>query len=242
MSVNLIKKSQPAQDTHAAGEVPTNKVPLVTRIKALLIMIFIVSLNSFLRVTKTGSTDFVDGKQLDKPVLVASWHGTLIVPICCFRALNLVIMSSLSNDGELLAKILNHLKYLRVRGSSSRGGMRGLLEMIRLVKSGKNASLTVDGPRGPRHEVKPGMVLVAQKTGGYVLPVGVAFSHCVTLKTWDQTKIPLPFSRVVVHSGRPFTISSEVSAAEGSEMIKQALFESDRQAEIFLKNGKSSEI
>ncbi len=242
MNVNVIKNSPGAQAPKASGRALSETGPLSIRLKAMLIMCFLVSLNSLLRIEKTGFKDFVAGRKLDKPLLIASWHGTLMTALYCFRGLNLVIMSSLSQDGLLMKKTLDYLGYLTVRGSSSRGGIKGLLEMIRLVKSGNNAALTVDGPRGPRHEVKPGLVMMAQKSGGYVVPVALAFSHCITLKNWDQTKIPLPFSRVVLHSGRPFTIAPELSVEDGCEMIRQSLFESSRQAEIFLKNGKQSEV
>lgn len=207
------------------------------RLKAMLLLGLVSSLHATIRLERTGFNDFIEGKKFDRPILVVSWHGTMIIPLYCFRALNLVIMSSLSEDGDLMVKVLEHLQYRSVRGSSSRGGMRGLLEMIRLIKNGGNGAMTVDGPRGPRHEVKPGMVMIAQKTGGYILPVGAAFSHCLTLKSWDQTKIPLPFSRVVMHTGNPFVINPEVSIEEGCEMMKSALFESNRQAEIYLNNG-----
>ncbi len=242
MNTSAINKNQPPLKPGVVGCVSSGRLPLRVKLKALLMLSFIVALNSLLRIEKTGFTDFSEGKKLDKPVFIASWHGTLMVPFYCFRGLNLVIMSSLSEDGELMARALVYLKYLSVRGSSSRGGMKGLLEMIRLVKSGYSAAITVDGPRGPLHEVKPGIVMVAQKSGGYILPVSTAFSHCITLKNWDQTKIPLPFSRVVMHSGQPFTISPELSVEEGCEMIRQSLFESSRQAENFLKNGKPGEV
>jgi lysophospholipid acyltransferase (LPLAT)-like uncharacterized protein len=211
------------------------------RLKSMILSGLISTLNSLARIKYTGFTDFVDRKKIDRPVLVVSWHGTLLVPLYCFRGLNLVIMNSLSDDGEIMVKLLNRFGYCSVRGSSSRGGMRGLLEMIRMVKGGMNASLTVDGPRGPRHEVKPGMVMVAQKSGGYILPLGVACSHKLTLNSWDKTEIPLPFSRVIMHCGRPFLIDAATSVEEGCEMIRQSLFESNRQAEIYLKSGNTCE-
>ncbi|HNW10451.1 MAG TPA: lysophospholipid acyltransferase family protein [Candidatus Rifleibacterium sp.] len=212
------------------------------RLKAMLLSGLVSSLHSLVRIKHTGFVDFVERRKIDRPVLVASWHGTLLVPLYCLRGLKLVIMSSLSDDGEIMVKVLKHFGYCSVRGSSSRGGMRGLLEMVKMVKGGMNAALTVDGPRGPRHEVKPGMVMIAQKSGGYILPVGVACSHKLTVNSWDKTEIPLPFSRVVMHSGRPFVIDAATSVEEGCEMIRQSLFESNRQAEIYLKSGNTCEV
>ena len=212
------------------------------RLKAMLLSGLVSSLNSLIRIKHTGFADFIERRKIDRPVLVVSWHGTLLVPLYCLRGLNLVIMNSLSEDGEIMVKVLKRFGYCSVRGSSSRGGMRGLLEMVRMVKGGMSAALTVDGPRGPRHEVKPGMVMIAQKSGGYILPVGVACSHKLTVNSWDKTEIPLPFSRVIMHTGRPFVIDAAASVEDGCEMIRQSLFESNRQAEIYLKSGNTCEV
>lgn len=211
------------------------------RLKSMLLVGLISTAQALIKVEKVGFNDFIDGKQLDRPVLIVSWHGTMLVPLYCHRDLNIVIMSSLSDDGDLMVKVLNHYGYNSVRGSSSRGGMRGLLEMVKLVKGGMPASLTVDGPRGPRHEVKPGIVMMAQKTGGYLLPVGMACSNCYTFNSWDKTELPLPFSRAVMHTGQPFVIAPDATLEEGCELIKQHLINSNRMAEIYLKTGKLSE-
>lgn len=211
------------------------------RLKSMLLISILSAAQALIKVEKVGFTDFLDGKDLGKPVLIFSWHGTMLVPFYCHRDLNIVIMNSLSEDGDLMVKVVNYFGYTSVRGSSSRGGMRGLLEMIKLVKRGMAASLTVDGPRGPIYEVKPGIVMMAQKTGGYLLPVGMAFSNSITLNSWDKTQLPLPFSRAVMYTGQPFIIEADASIEDGCELIKQRLIASNRQAEIYLKTGKLSE-
>ncbi len=239
----ILQQREPASPAASQNRsARTAAVSAGIRLKAMLLSGLISSLNSLIRIKRTGFADFIENKENDRPVLVVSWHGTLLVPLYCFRGHNLVIMNSLSDDGEIMVKLLKNFGYCSVRGSSSRGGMRALLEMIKKVKGGMNGSLTVDGPRGPRHEVKPGMVMIAQKSGGYILPVGVACSHKLTAKSWDKTEIPLPFSRVVMHCGRPFLIDEAISIEEGCEMIRQSLFESNRQAEIYLKSGNTCEV
>lgn len=211
------------------------------RLKSMLLVGVLSALQALIKVEKVGFTDFTDGKDLGKPVLLVSWHGTMLVPFYCHRNLNLVIMNSLSEDGDLMSKVVYYYGYHSVRGSSSRGGMRGLLEMVKLGRKGMPLSLVVDGPRGPIYEVKPGIVMMAQKIGGYILPIGMAFSQCLTLNSWDKTKLPLPFSRAVMHTGKPFLIAPDISLEEGCEIVKQHLHESNRQAEIYLKTGKLSE-
>ena len=176
------------------------------------------------KVEKIGWKNYLSAYDSDDPSLVVAWHGSLIVPIYCHRNRNLVIMTSLSGDGDLLTHALYNLGYKCVRGSSSRGGMRGLLEMVKLIKTGGNGAITVDGPRGPRHEVKPGAVLVAQKSGAQIVPVGMAYSNCIRLKNWDRTEIPVPGSRAVMVSGEPFKIPSSISLEDGCKMVKERIF------------------
>ena len=99
------------------------------------------------------------------PVIFAHWHGddlSLLVP---FSAEDLTIMVSRSKDGDLLSGVLNRLGYDTVRGSSSKGGKEALREMAGLLEKGRSMVLTVDGPRGPRARVKPGVIAsLANKT------------------------------------------------------------------------------
>jgi hypothetical protein len=164
-----------------------------------------------------------------------AWHSSLISSIYCHRKKNIVIMTSLSQDGDLLTQILYYLGYRCVRGSSSRGGMRGLLEMVKLLKQGENGAITVDGPRGPRHQVKPGAVLVSQKTDALLFPIGLAYSSCKKLNNWDKTEVPTPFSTVAMYTGKPFTISAKMDIKEGCELIGSAITNCEQHAEQIIK-------
>ncbi len=146
------------------------------RIKARFGAWFITLINSLAKIKKVGFDQYLQAVNSARPTLIVAWHGSLVSSIYCHRKRNIVIMTSLSQDGDILTQTLYNLGYKTVRGSSSRGGMRGLLEMVKLLKSGYNGAITVDGPRGPRHEVKPGAVLVAQKTNALLFPIGLAFS------------------------------------------------------------------
>ncbi|GAB4271075.1 MAG: hypothetical protein Kow0029_08370 [Candidatus Rifleibacteriota bacterium] len=205
------------------------------RLKARLGAWFIIIINSMVRLKKVGFEKFLAAAAGPRPAVIVSWHNSLVSSIYCHRRRNVVIMTSLSQDGDLLTQILYHLGYKCVRGSSSRGGMRGLLEMVKLMRSGMNGAITVDGPRGPRHEVKPGAVLVSQKAQAMLVPIGLAFSSCIRLNNWDKTEIPLPGSKVVMVTGDPFLIASDLSVEEGCRLIKNKIEECERQAEQIVK-------
>lgn len=195
----------------------------------------IMFINSLARIEKIGFEKFLKAAAGPRPSVLVAWHSSLLSAIYCHRKRNIVIMTSLSQDGDVVTQTLYQLGYKCVRGSSSRGGMRGLLEMVKLMRSGMNGAITVDGPRGPRHEVKPGAVLISKKANALLVPIGLAFSHCKRLNNWDRTEVPLPGSRVVMVTGDPFSISADTSIEEGCEVIKAKILDCERQAEQILQ-------
>lgn len=199
---------------------------------------FITLINSMVKIERIGFEKYLRLLAGTIPTIIVAWHGSLISSIYCHRRRNIVIMTSLSQDGDLLTQILYYLGYKCVRGSSSRGGMRGLLEMIRLLRSGMHGAITVDGPRGPLHEVKPGAVLAAQRANALLVPIGLAFSHCYRFNNWDKTAVPLPGSRVVMVTGEAFVIPDKLAMEEGCRLIKEKIEDSERKAQQILKNGQ----
>jgi len=105
-----------------------------------------------------------------------------------------------------------------------------------------DGSLTVDGPRGPRHEVKPGAVLLAQKTGARIVPLGMAYSSCLKMNSWDLTEVPLPGTRAVLYTGIPFAIPPGVSVEEGCQMIKDRLLACENAASEYLVTGNVPQV
>jgi lysophospholipid acyltransferase (LPLAT)-like uncharacterized protein len=142
-------------------------------------------------------------------VVGATWHRGAIFLVWFFRMARPMIMFSRSRDGDLLAAFAQRLGIIPARGSSSRGGRAALKEMIRYLKQpgDRKAATVVDGPRGPRYRVKKGMIMAAMLAEVPLLPIMVSAHPALTLKqTWDQTLIPLPFSRVIVSYGKPWQL------------------------------------
>jgi lysophospholipid acyltransferase (LPLAT)-like uncharacterized protein len=123
-------------------------------------------------------------------------------------------MSSQNFESECLAGALRRLGYGLARGSSSRGGLKALAELARYLRSGKDAGFTVDGPRGPRFEAKPGPMLLAKRTGDPVLCFHVSLQRKIQLNTWDRTQVPLPFSRAFISKAAPIYLAKDASEAQ----------------------------
>jgi lysophospholipid acyltransferase (LPLAT)-like uncharacterized protein len=108
---------------------------------------------------------------------------------------------SASRDGDLVADLTQRFGFDVVRGSSSRLGASGMLELTNVLASGRDVLITPDGPRGPAYELGPGIVFLAQKSGAAVVPVNIEYSSCWRVKSWDRFVLPHPFAKVRVIFG-----------------------------------------
>ena len=132
------------------------------------------------------------------PGIFPFWHRCVLPATWIFRRRSLAVMTSRSLDGEYIARVIERLGYVPIRGSSSRGGQRALLEMQTYVSSGMGAAFTIDGPRGPRYVAKRGPIQLAKATGIAITPFYVAVERKWVLNSWDRSVIPIPFSRALV--------------------------------------------
>ncbi len=108
---------------------------------------------------------------------------------------------SASRDGDLVADLTQRFGFDVVRGSSSRLGTSGMLELTNVLASGRDVLITPDGPRGPAYELGPGIVFLAQKSGAAVVPVNMEYSSCWRVKSWDRFVLPRPFAKVRIIFG-----------------------------------------
>ena len=170
-------------------------------------------------------------KKKEVPILFALWHGRMYLSIQAHRRQGIVTMASQSKDGEIIAGWVEANGYVVVRGSTSKGGGQALREMVRHVRSGRNAALTVDGPRGPARVVQPGVVQLARLTGAWVLPITSSSSRVRFLRSWDRFLVPRPFSRGVVAYGEPFPVPPELSDEAALARIGEALDDATAEAD-----------
>ena len=145
-----------------------------------------------------------------KPAILVSWHGRLLLGVLAFRRYRPVIAVSPSSDGDRIAQIIQRLGWDTARGSSSRGGVRALLGLVREVSSGRIAGHIVDGPKGPAGVVKPGLMLLAQRSGAPILPVYVGSRPRLRVPSWDRMEIPVPFARIQVRIGPPIEVARDL--------------------------------
>ena len=148
-----------------------------------------------------------------QPILFSLWHAHILPLLYVHRGEGVVVMISEHADGELVAQVAERLGFGTVRGSTSRGAARALLEAARVVRDGRDLAITPDGPRGPAKSIAPGLAVLAQRTGAPVIGAVVHASSAWRLKSWDAFLIPRPFSRVHVAYSDATTVSGSVREA-----------------------------
>lgn len=172
------------------------------------------------------------------PIIFAHWHGDEMVVLRLGSRYHCAAMTSTSEDGELMTRILKIFGFGVSRGSSTRGGARAAIGMLNLMKAGYSGTVAVDGPRGPRHKVKPGIWFLAKHADAQIIPTGVAPQKAfVFQKSWNKTFLPWPFSKVVVSFGPPVPHQQEFSeqnAEKLSSLLEEKLHQEHKRARAFL--------
>lgn len=135
-------------------------------------------------------------------VTFAHWHGDELGSMYMLKRYNCCVMTSTSKDGELINSFLHLMGIQTSRGSSTRGGVSALKGLLRLTKSGFNPVVAVDGPKGPYHKVKPGVLEISKLTNSSLCPMGVSCSKALIFKkSWNKAYLPLPFSKLTIVMG-----------------------------------------
>ncbi len=158
-----------------------------------------------------------------RPVVFAFWHGVLLPLEYICRGRSIQVLSSWHRDGEMSARLMTAFGYGVVRGSSTRGSVRGLLRMLARAVEGHDLAITPDGPKGPARRIKRGIFYLAEKSGGALVPVGVAAARAKRLSSWDSFMVPLPFSRVAVVYGEPLEWDESAPFEEKAALLEAAL-------------------
>jgi lysophospholipid acyltransferase (LPLAT)-like uncharacterized protein len=177
---------------------------------------------------------------LKERFIYSMWHDSMLLLPCIPTGFRGAALISQSKDGELLARMGQYFGMLSVRGSSSRGGMDAMEEVIRL-KEHAHMVVAPDGPRGPRHEVKRGLVALASWTGLRVVPIGVGFSRAWRAKSWDRMSIPKPFSSIYCVAGPIIQVPQGVgkgSMEQYRRLIEQTMLAATEAAEALAAGKK----
>lgn len=152
--------------------------------------------------------------------VIAFWHDEMLPVWKLFAKRKAVALTSKSKDGGLLAALLEKWEYSVVRGSSSRAGREALEEIVGFARN-HFVLITPDGPRGPRHEFKPGAVVAAHRAGVPLYLCMVKASGFRLKKSWDRFLVPYPFAAIDIVISFPIDVPPESDREAIADLIKQ---------------------
>jgi lysophospholipid acyltransferase (LPLAT)-like uncharacterized protein len=161
--------------------------------------------------------------QRGENLIFAFWHDQLMLMVKCYRGPGAKILISSSKDGEIIARVMNRFGLGSVRGSSTRGGRAAFREMVALGREAVDLVFTPDGPRGPRHRLKEGVVQLARITRRPVIPVAFACSRGYRFGSWDRFLLPFPFSRGVFIFDAPLSYEKGESPKRFQSRLQDAM-------------------
>jgi lysophospholipid acyltransferase (LPLAT)-like uncharacterized protein len=171
------------------------------------------ALMSTTRIRTEGDHHFRRFWDRGEPTVFVLWHGRLLPPTYHHRGQGVVTLISQHRDGEYITRVVDRWGYITVRGSSSRGGLHALRELLRHLRAGRSLAITPDGPRGPREKLKLGPLIAAQRAGAPVIPTASAANRAWFFGGWDRFLIPRPFARLQIVYGEPVMVPADADEA-----------------------------
>lgn len=177
---------------------------------------------------KIETVDYERVRDLPGSTIFAGWHGRTFTAAIFFRGQGMWTIISQSRDGELQNRIFTRFGFRTIRGSSGRGGVKALIEAIKVLKGGGKMAFTPDGPRGPTGIVQDGILMMAQKSGAALVPVGVSAKRRRLVGTWDRYLVPGFFTRAIMIYGEPITIPPDATPEEFERVRAQFQWEMHR--------------
>lgn len=164
----------------------------------------------------------------DKVYIVTFWHGELLMQPFNYQKLKpqgkVSAMISEHKDGEAITKTVEYLGIYSIRGSSTRGGTKALINAIKELKAGDDIAITPDGPRGPRHSIANGIVAISQKTNAKILAFNCKPTKYWQFNSWDKFIVPKPFGTIHFYVSDPFCVDS-LELEDAKNLIKAKLQE-----------------
>jgi len=211
------------------------KARLLIRIADLVFFVLIKLIVRTVRFHVEGWENWEAAARHGKIPIYTFWHNRVFLATYFWRRRRIVVLTSRSFDGEYIARFIQRFGYGAVRGSSTRGAVGALVEMVRLMRAGCPTAFTIDGPKGPRYVAKMGAVLLAKKTGNPILPFTISPARLWSArKSWDQFQVPKPFTRALVVIAPPIYVDSDADEANleaRRDELQRALDELNRRGD-----------
>jgi lysophospholipid acyltransferase (LPLAT)-like uncharacterized protein len=227
------------------GAAPENGSPhapglLERRVVPALAATLVRALRRTMRIRHLERHHLEDRQREGRNVILAFWHGRLLMMPYCYRGDRMAILISRHRDGEMIARTMSWFGHEAIRGSSTRGGASALRAVVRVLRRGGDVAFTPDGPRGPRHRVQGGVIQAARLSGVPIVPVTFSAYPAKIFASWDGFLLPRPFSRGVFLYGPPMEVRRDAGGEEIEacrERLESRMREMTERADRLVRRG-----
>lgn len=173
------------------------------------------------RAERVGREHYERFRRVGQPVMFVFWHGQLLPLVHYHRHEGIVVLVSEHDDGEYIARVIERNGFGTVRGSSTRGGTKGLKGLVRAARDGHDLGVTPDGPKGPRGVFKPGALSAARIAGLPVVPISVRASSGWRFRSWDGFLVPRPLARITIEYHEPRHVPADADRDTLARMAEE---------------------
>jgi lysophospholipid acyltransferase (LPLAT)-like uncharacterized protein len=213
--------------------------PLLIKVAAFAVAFVMRALGATLRYRLQSMAGKLHPRNCRKErCIYVLWHEHIFLPTCMLKY-PILVMISQHADGELISQTVEWLGLQPVRGSSTRGGIEALRQLLRTTGH-VHIAFTPDGPRGPRRQLQSGVVYLAARTGMPIIPIGVGFQDAWRAPSWDRFAIPRPGTWATCLTGRPIRIPADADKTQLEhyrQIVEQALNTVNELAETWAQHG-----
>ena len=200
--------------------------------KWLLLIIYITN-----RWDIRGSENFEIALNNKKSVIISTWHGQLLTTFMHLAKKKYYGLAGLNRDGELISRVGNQLGWKILRGSSSRGGSRIFIEIVKILRQPSTLiGITPDGPRGPEKIPKAGVIKAAQKTGAIIIPVSSISTRNWKFVNWHTFFLEKPFGKIFLQYGEPLKLDPEHDFETCKKLLSDAMDKVEITNKEYVKN------
>jgi lysophospholipid acyltransferase (LPLAT)-like uncharacterized protein len=153
-------------------------------------------------------------REIGGPYIMAFWHSRLLLMRFGYPDNRAVVLQSQHRDSRMLGRVMSRFGTGQVWGSTTRGGMRAVREVLRRIRNGNDVAIAPDGPRGPRRRAQTGTITIARLSGKAIVPMAYSARPSRRMTSWDRLLVPYPFSRAVYVYGEPIVVDRRIDLAD----------------------------
>jgi lysophospholipid acyltransferase (LPLAT)-like uncharacterized protein len=175
-----------------------------------VVYLFLLLLRATVRIEHVNREAIEPLLRGEEGFIACFWHGRLLAMPFAYKGCRIKVLISRHQDGEFIARIVGYFGIKAVRGSSRRGAMSSARQILKELDQGTGIAITPDGPKGPRHHIKQGIIEMARITQRPIVPVTYSASRKMVFSTWDRFVLPYPFSKVLFLWGNPVYVSHDL--------------------------------